>query len=228
VTVRTLSATAAALLLALATASPTPLAAAARPRKKSPAPVKDGLFSVIGTIRYDTGVNAGFHPDMPSGAANLNRIVGNRFDSQLGFPLLLTQMVTMVTVFPANDGLQSVSILGTPTTMNTAVVLDYQAANLMAGQFNAIAIGPPVTVGPDFLAVFLGTFNASQPLGLVGMSDMGTMGQGFHAIQGFYFGAGAGSIMLGTMLEAVPARNAMVRATVDPLVPVELIDFKIE
>ena len=52
---------------------------------------------------------------------------------------------------------------------------------------------------------------------------MATMGQGYHAIEGFYDGAG-----LATMLQPVPNRNAMLRVTVDILVPVELMDFRVQ
>ena len=53
------------------------------------------------------------------------------------------------------------------------------------------------------------------------MSDMGTQGRGFHAIEGFYFQGG-----IATMLVPVTNRNAMVRARIDVL-PVELMDFEI-
>jgi hypothetical protein len=173
------------------------------------------------TITYDTGINAGFHPDAVAG--NLNRIVGNRFNSLLGDPLLTITEVSIVTVFPANAGDQSISIASAPTTMGSAMVLDYILGNdLVAGQFNQIPVRPAVHVGPDFLAVFLGVFGSSQPGGLLGMSDMATMGQGYHAVQGFYR-----SGMVVTMIEPVPNRNAMLRVTV-PVWPVELMDFKIQ
>ena len=96
-------------------------------------------------------------------------------------------------------------------------------ANLMAGQFNAIAVAPAVNVTADFVGLFLGTFGSTQAAGLLGMSDMATMGQGYHAIEGFY-----ASAMIGTMFQTVPNRNAMLRATGDILTPVELMDFKIQ
>jgi hypothetical protein len=173
----------------------------------------------FGTVTYDTGTNAGFHPDGSSGA-NLNRTVGNRFNSALGGPLLMTGMVTMLTAFPASSGGLSVSIASTPTPGNTATVLAFINANLMAGAFNAIPIA--ATVPPDFLGIFVGTFNGNNPAGLLGMSDMQNVNQGYHAIQAFY-AAGAQ-----TMIEVVPNRNAMIRATGDILVPVELMDFKIQ
>ena len=176
---------------------------------------------VVGTIVYDTGVNIGFHPDA---IGNFNRTVGNRFNSALGGPLLMTGMVSRLTVFPANDGFQSVSIAGAPTTMNTAMVLVFLNVEMMANQFNAIAFNPNVTVGPDFLGIFLGVFGSHQPVGLLGMSDMENLGQGFHAFQAFY--ANTGGVQ--TMIQALPNRNAMLRATVDVFVPVELMEFRIQ
>ena len=178
--------------------------------------------NVIGTIQYDTGVNAGFHPDGQLGG-NLNRVVGNRFNTALGGPLLFANRVFTLTVFPANSGVQSVSVASGPNSMGTAMVIDYLAVNLMANQFNEIPIDPPAFVpGPEFLGLFLGTFGSTQPAGLVGMSDMATMGQGFHGIQGFYT-----SNMIAAQLAPVPNRNAMVRAAID-VFPVELMEFVIQ
>jgi hypothetical protein len=185
-----------------------------------PLPLSRTPQRLIGTIQYDTGVNAGFHPD--GFFSNRNRTVGNRFNSALGGPLLMTGMLSMLSVFPANDGNQSVSIAGTPTTMATAMVLVYLNVPMMANQFNAIAFNPGVTIPGDFLGIFLGQFNAVQPLGLLGMSDMSINTQGFHAFQAYYGGG------LQTSIEAIPNRNAMLRATVDVLVPVELMDFRIQ
>ena len=188
-----------------------------------PRPLSRTPHRLLGTITYDTGVNAGFHPD--GFGPNLNRTVGNRFNSALGGPLLMTGMLSMLTVFPANDGMQSVSIADTPTTMATAMVLVFLNAELMANQFNAISFNPNVSIGADFLGIFVGQFNAIQAGGLLGMSDMSINAQGFHAFQAFYTTQGGGQQ---TMIEMVPNRNAMLRATVDVLVPVELMDFRIE
>ena len=182
----------------------------------------DASQLVVGTVQYDTGTNAGFHPDGANGA-NLNRVVGNRFNTALGGPLLAAGTVTMLTVFPANAGVQSVSIGSAPSTMNTVMVLDYLTANLMAAQFNVIPVAPAVNVTADFVGLFLGTFGATQAAGLLGMSDMANLGQGYHAIEGFY-----ASAMVGTMFQTVPNRNAMLRATGNILTPVELMDFKIQ
>ena len=179
--------------------------------------------AVIGMIKYDTGINAGFHPDVPAGSPNLNRIVGNRFNSALGFPLMMTGRVFSITVFPAADGTQSVSILGPPNSMGSAMVLDYMNADLMGNQFNTIVLpNGGLPVGADFLGVFLGVFGGTNPAGLLGMSDMATMGQGYHAFQGFY-----GVNAVATMLQPVPNRNAMLRVQVD-VFPVELMEFRLE
>ena len=173
---------------------------------------------VVGTVTYDTGVNVGFFPDATSG--NLNRTVGNRFNSALGQPLLMTGMVSMITAFPAAAGTQSVSVAGPPNGAGVALVLAFINGNMMAGQFNSLAI--TANVGGDFLGIFLGAYNVTTAAGLAGMSDMETMGQGFHAFSGFY---AAGNQ---TMVTPIPNRNAMVRATGNILVPVELMEFKIQ
>ena len=191
-----------------------------RPLKARQASVVPAAPQVVRTIAYDTGFNAGFHPD--SSGSNQNRVVGNRFNTVLGGPMLPTNRVTRLTVFPANGGPQSLSVAGAPNTMGSAAILDYVNAALVANQFNSVPFSPGVTVGPDCLGLFLGRFGATQPAGLLGMSDMPTMGQGYHAVQGLYIG------QMATMIEVVPNRNAMLRATGDFIIPVELMTFEIE
>jgi hypothetical protein len=199
-------------------------AAEGRRRKPTEATVRIVSPEALGggaVITYDTGTNVGFYPDATTG--NPNRVVGNRFNSQLGQPLLATGMVSALTVFPAASLPGTVSILGPPNSMGTAMALDiFLAKSLMAGAFNQITF-PAVTVGPDFIGVFLGFFNESTPEGLLGMSDMATMGQGYHAVDGFY-NAGSG---YHTTLAPIANRNAMIRARGNPL-PVELMDFRIK
>ena len=193
--------------------------AATRPNAKiAPVTIVPSTPEVVGTVVYDTGVNVGFHPDTTTG--NLNRTIGNRFNSALGGPLLASGMVSMLTSFPATTGVLSVSVAGPPNGAGVAPVLAFISGNMMANQFNSVAI--TATVGGDFVGLFLGAYAASTPQGLAGMSDMQTMGQGFHAIEGFY---AAGNQ---TMLTPVANRNAMVRVTGNILVPVELMDFKIQ
>jgi hypothetical protein len=213
--------TAVAFGMALVSVCGPVVGAAERPgsaSRRAEARIVPAAPQLIGTVTYDTGVNAGFHPD--SASPGQNRVVGNRFNSALGEPLLMTGMVSFLTVFPANTGPQSVSLVTPPTTMGTAMVLDFVTAPLIAGQFNSVPF-PAVAVGPDFLGMFLGTFGTAHAAGLLGMSDMATMGQGYHAVQAFYLA------QMVTSIEVVPNRNAMLRATGDILVPVELMEFEV-
>jgi len=171
---------------------------------------------VVGTVTYDTGVNVGFHPDVGQ------REVGNRFNSNMGGPLLMTGMVSMATLFPQNGGAQSLSIFGPPNG-TTAMIIMFFAATLVANQFNTVNLAPAAPVGPDFLGMFVG-FYGGTPAGLLGMDDMTAAGQvGFHALSGTYTGGGTLS-----NIAVVPNRNALFRATGDILVPVELMDFKLQ
>lgn len=174
-------------------------------------------IQVVGTITYDTGVNAGFPPD--TGAI----IIGNRFNSALGGPLLMTGMVTMWEIFPQNSGAQSFTFWGPPSTMNTAMLLTpYFMANLMANVFNQVTLpAPGVTTGPDFLVTFFGFFSNTPP-GLCGLDSNPVNGQGFHALQGNYVAPNM------TMIAPIAGRNAMMRVTGDILTPVELMNFKIQ
>jgi hypothetical protein len=74
------------------------------------------------TITYDTGTNVGFYPDATTG--NPNRVVGNRFYSQMGQALPRTGMVSALTVFPAASGPGTISILCQPNPMGTATAID--------------------------------------------------------------------------------------------------------
>jgi hypothetical protein len=171
---------------------------------------------VVGTVTYDTGINVGFHPDVGQ------RLVGNRFNSNMGGPLLMTGMVSMATLFPQNGGLQSLSIFGPPNG-TTAMIIMFFAATLVAGQFNAVTLTPAAPVGPDFLGMFIG-FYSNTPPGLLGMDEMTAAGQvGFHAMSGLYQAGGTAA-----NLTTVANRNALYRATGDILVPVELMDFKLQ
>jgi hypothetical protein len=173
---------------------------------------------VVGTVQYDTGVNVGFHPDAGQ------RTVGNRFNSNFGGPLLMTGMVTMATFFPQNGGgPQTLSFFGPPNGTTAMILMFFAVNGLVAGQFNVVTLATPVTVGPDFLGMFIG-FYGGTPSGLLGMDDMTNPGQvGFHALSGIYT---AGGTL--TNITVVPNRNAMFRSRGDILVPVELMDFKLQ
>lgn len=186
--------------------------------KKAEVKVVASPEMVIGTVQYDTGTNAGFHPD--GSGAEVNRIVGNRFNSALGGPLLATGMVTRLTVFPANGGAQYVSV-GTAPAGGVITIQDFVQATLTANTFNQVAISS--AVGADFVGMFMGTFGATQATGLLGMSDMANLGQGYHAIVANYVGSSQA-----TGATPVPNRNAMLRAFGNILTPVELMDFQVQ
>ena len=176
--------------------------------------------AVVGTVQYDTGVNAGFHPD--SGL----RVAGNRFNSHLGGPLLMTGMVSMATIFPQNGGgPQYFSLFGPPNGTTAMLLMFFLVSGVVGGAFNTFAVSPAQAVGPDFLGMWMGFFGGT-PSGLLGMDNMTNPGQvGFHAMSGLYSATNGGIVI---NLQNVANRNAMFRATGDILVPVELMDFKLQ
>ena len=169
---------------------------------------------VVGTVVYDTGApNAGFHPGVPKNNA------GNRFNSDMGGPLLMTGQVTMAAIFPDRTGSGFVTIFGPPNGAGSAVVLlSYAVSGMAQSAFNT-ATFPPVGVGPDFLAGAWETSSLHQ-----GMDNMSVAPQGFHAFDLItHFATG-----VGTGFAAIPGQNALVRATGNILVPVELMNFQIQ
>ena len=184
-------------------------------QRKAPLQAVPGAPDVVGTVQYDTGFNAGFHPDVGL------RVVGNRFNTALGVPLLMTGMVSMVTLWPQQAGAQYVSFFNPPNG-STAMVIDFFLVTLAANQFNTVTLSMQEPVGPDFLGMFMGFFGGT-PSGLLAMDDMTNAGQGFHAWSGTYTSAGTV-----TNVAPVPNRNALFRSTGDILVPVELMDFKVQ
>jgi hypothetical protein len=165
----------------------------------------------VGTVTYDTGTNAGFAP--VSNGTN----IGNRFNSNLGGPLLMTGSVSMLTFFPAGSA-GYVTVFGPPTGGGAAPNLgSFQVLSLTPNTFNVAAIGP-VNVGPDFLAGLWENGSAVR----VGMDNMSVGAQGFHAFQLNTNFPGSG-----TGFTPNPTQNAMVRSTGNLVVPVELMNFSI-
>ncbi|MET0554180.1 MAG: hypothetical protein ABW221_14150 [Vicinamibacteria bacterium] len=167
-------------------------------------------------IQYDTGVNAGF----PAGA--MHKTVGNRFNTASGMTLVGNNaMLESVTLFPEVSGTQSFSVFATPNAAGTAMLIDYFAAPLKAGQFNVVQLDPPLfNLPPDFIVAFMGVFGAGGRL--VGLDSHSLPGVGFHAVEGRY--------SMGAMhaITPIPGRNAMVRVRGFFVTPVELIDFRIQ
>ncbi|MET0554181.1 MAG: hypothetical protein ABW221_14155 [Vicinamibacteria bacterium] len=169
-------------------------------------------------ITYDTGSNAGFPADVGQKA------VGNRFNTIEGYGLKSHNAVTRVTVFPQNDGVQSISFWAAPNSMNSAMALPvgWLSAPLMGGVFNQIVISPEAIVPADFIVTFIGAIGGTPP-GLVGLdANMTAMAHAFHAVQGYY---NNGNL---TMIQAIPGRNAMLRLRGDFYLPVELLEFQIQ
>lgn len=197
--------------------------APAKPRLKKPgqklthAPVKGNRASraphVVGTVTYDTGANnAGFFPQ----TAGLN--IGNRFNSDMGGPLLMTGQLTMATFFPqAATGF--ITVFGPPNSMGSAANFgSFLISGLAPGTFNSANVGP-AAVGPDFLA---GAWLNGSSVG-IGMDNMTVGGQGFHAFQAVTHFPGSA-----TGFAPIPSRNTLVRATGNILVPVELMNFSVQ
>jgi hypothetical protein len=197
--------------------------APARPRLKSPSqklahPAVKGHRAVhaphaIGTVTYDTGANnAGFFPQ----TSGLN--IGNRFNSDMGGPLLMTGQLTMATFFP-QAATAFITAFGPPNSMGTAANFgSFLISGLIPGTFNSANIGP-AAVASDFLA---GAWLNGSSVG-VGMDNMSVSAQGFHAFQLVTHFPGAG-----TGFAPIANRNTLVRATGNIIVPVELMNFSVQ
>jgi hypothetical protein len=167
-----------------------------------------------GTIAYDTGIAVAF----PQNATGF-QVVGNRFNSMMGGPIMNPAVVSRVTLFPQSSGPQSFTFALAPNSMGTAMVLEYHGATFMAMEFNTVQLSSAVNLPGDFVVSFIG--NYGNPGGLLGLGDMSVAAQGFHAFGGTY---SAGNIV---NLAPIANRNALLRVT-GPGLPVELLDFELE
>ncbi len=172
---------------------------------------------VVGTIQYDTATSVG-----ALAASGIS--VGNRFNSALGGPLLMTGNVSMVSIFPARIGgtMFYFTLFGPPNSMGTAANLgSFGVMGAMALAFNVVTLpGTGVAVGPDFLAGF---YNQTTPNDGLALDSMATMGQGFHGFQ-----INTNYPTDGTGFTPIASRNAIYRVTGNVLTPVELLDFEIQ
>jgi hypothetical protein len=197
--------------------------APAKPRLKSPNqkllhPAVKGhraarVPHVVGTVTYDTGANnAGFPP--PTGGLN----IGNRFNSDMGGPLLMTGQLSRATFFP-QTGTAFITVFGPPNSMGSAANFgSFLFSGLAPGTFNTGAFGP-VAVGGDFLA---GAWLNGGSVN-IGMDNMSVSGQGFHAFQAVTHFPGSC-----TGFTPIPNRNTLVRAHGNIIVPVELMNFSVQ
>lgn len=181
-------------------------------KAKAKAVRRAGAPNVVGTVTYDTGVNnAGFHPGPKNNA-------GNRFNSDMGAGLLMTGQLSQIAVFPKTT-YGFVTAFGPPDGAGNAIVLSsIFFSGAAPSAFNTINVG--IGVGPDFL---VGAWEI-HPTIQVGMDNMSVGGQGFHA---FDLNTNF-SIGLGTGFAPIAGQNALVRATGNILVPVELMNFQVQ
>jgi hypothetical protein len=186
---------------------------AAKMRNKAKVKAVQRGPNVVGTITYDTGVpGAGFHPGPKTNA-------GNRFNSDMGGPLLMTGQLTMIAFFPSTTA-GFVTAFGPPDGAGNAVVLSSIAVSgAVPSAFNTVS-GLNIAVGPDFLA---GAWEVHPTL-QQGMDNMSVGGQGFHAFDVFTMF----SVGVATQFAPIPGQNALVRASGNILVPVELMNFQVK
>ena len=169
--------------------------------------------NVVGTVTYD-----GFSDVLVIlGGSGIN--IGNRFNSNLGGPLLMTGQVSALTFYPAATS-GYLTLFGPPNTMGTA-------SNKGSFQFTGGAPGtfitfnlPNIAVGSDFLA---GLWNGPAGFGGVQLVPETVGGQGFHA-----FRINTNSPGSGTGFAPIAGLNAIVRSTGNILVPVELMNFQVQ
>lgn len=172
----------------------------------------------IGTIRYDDGfASQGF------GGGS---IIGQRFNSHTGLPMLTSGTVSTVRAVvapgPANTTSSAGFVLLGPQTVGGGAMAVFSTFGLATGVIDTVSfsgIGASYT-GTEFFVLF-GDF-ASVYIPVFGTGT--TMGQGHHGVVGYTGGMGpniTGTFDFGGTL------NALIRASGN-IVPVELMSFEIE
>ena len=193
--------------------SPSP----ARPNRPLPA-------KAVGTIAYDTG------PFSVSLAGN--SLVGNRFDTHTGNPVVVSGSVSWVqavVVRGPGTGMRKVALsdsagfvmLGPQTTMGGAPFL-FSSFTLVSGMTVTVTftgLGVNYT-GSSFFVLF-GDFSSSY-VPVLGTGT--TLGQGHHGVVGYTGGATTSVVGTSTLGGTL---NAFVRAAGN-IVPVELMSFEID
>ena len=172
--------------------------------------------NIVGTITYEPGAPADAFMSEPGG----NNVISNRFNSALGGPLRPGNL-TGVTFFPGIvNGTAVVSIMGPPAGGQATIIGVTYLLGIAGNTFNTVNVGP-FAVGADFMAgEYVGAFGGTDQIGLRNAS---INGQGFHAQQMNFVGTNTA-----TQVVPLPGQNVMFRATGNLLVPVELMDFKVQ
>jgi hypothetical protein len=169
--------------------------------------------TAIGTIIYDNGVVTAT-PSISS------YMFGNQFNTRNGNPVLATGTVTQMSFFiltGAGGDNVFISLYGPPSG-TVAPFIDDQSVPLNngSGSFNTAPFGPPnMYSGGSFLA---GVWYVAGDT--VGLGSGTVNGQGHHGI--------AINDIVGTDFQTVPGLNAIVGATGEIIVPVELMGFSVD
>ena len=168
-----------------------------------------------GTIQYDPGA-----PNDTILASTVpSRVFGNIFNSRSGSPLS-PGTVTQVSFYAANTGGNMTSAIVRIAPLGGAPFTTLAVTSPAIDAFNAVpvsvAVGPSFFVGVDGLRSATGGGFSGVP---VGGRSASYAGQGFHGVR--RTPGGVPSVTLSGI-------NAMVRASGNIVIPVELLEFEIE
>lgn len=170
----------------------------------------------VGTITYDSGA---FSNSFGNGS-----IIGNRFDTHTGMPVVASGTVsTVVAVVVPGSGFTTSSagfVLEGPQTGGGGAFAIFSSFTTATGSASTVTfsgIGANYT-GSSFFVLFGDFSNSFIPAFGTGT----TMGQGHHAVAGVTGGMGPNV----TAINPIPGMNAFIRASGN-LVPVELMKFDI-
>lgn len=174
----------------------------------------------VGTITYDDGAGS---IDFGGGA-----LVGNRFDTHTGVPVLASGTVsTVVGVVVPGAGVTNSSagfvLHGPQTTGGGATAIFSSWTNGLTANTETVTftgIGANYT-GDSFHVLFADFANSYVPR----LGQGTTNGQGYHGLVGYTGGQG-GPDLTGTF-DFGEANNALVRASGN-ILPVELMEFGVE
>jgi hypothetical protein len=183
-----------------------------------PVAARLGVTNAIGTITYDDGLGS---TSFGGGA-----IIGNRFNTHTGIPVLASGTVSMVQAVVVPGGSQTnssvaVVVLGPQTGGGGAAALFHTTVNV-SGPIATVNVGGIGAhyAGNSFFAVI-----SDFPSGYIPVFGTGTnLGQGHHGMVGYTGGMFpniTGTFNFGGSL------NGIVRARGN-IVPVELMKFEVE
>lgn len=188
-----------------------------QPKATAPRTPSSNLGPTLGTIQYDSGaITTSF---------NIGAIVGNRFSTHTGAPVLNPGTVTEVQAVVVQGSAFTTSsagfvILGPQTSMGGAFAIDSTFTAADGGTTDTVTFtGLAATYTQSFYVLF-GDFNNSY----VPAFGPGTVnGQGHHGVIGITGGMGPNI----TATSAQSTLNAFVRAT-GQVLPVELMSFDVD